>query len=880
MRRWLTLLLMLCSSALFAQRHPYADSLLLDGQYEAVLKWADQHGSDARDTVRKVMALTRKAEALIRLSQYDEAGRLLASLPAAGNPKQRATIDIAYGSLFLHQGLYDQAELRLESAVNALDADSFETQLALSHLGNLRRATGEYAQAEALLTRCLSIRQRLYGEQSEWIAASYNDLGLVYGMTDRDKALEYYERALRIYERLHPHTHPKIAIALTNIGFSYSAIELYGDATTNFEAALRIWENIYSSAHPTKAFLNFSLGDIYRKLKNYSVATAYYRKALALYQTSYGEKHPELATVYNSLGNMQLGQGNYREALNSYQRAIISNVAGFDDIDVRRQPPVRAYYHGATLLNTLLFKALALESGYYAHTIRMADLKQARDVLMACDTLIDQLRQQISNESDKLALGATAAQVYQSSVRIFTEASEVAFDKKSWRELAFYFAEKGKAAVLLEGISEVRAKSYARIPAPLLDEEKVLKASIATLTAQLAHKPAPEEEQRLRAQLFEVEREYKRFVTRMEQEYPQYYNLKFNQTVPTVGDVQQRLDNGTAVISYQVDEARKGLYIFVITRKDYQVHQRPLPDDLDRNITGLRNSLVFNAAGPYRQAANRLSEILIPPIPRYVKDLVIIPTGRLSVVPFETLHLRALQEGQPLAYLIEQYHIRYELAAALILQKTVPASPRNSILLCAPVTFSDESLSDLPGTEREVLAIDSLFRRNKFETTLLTHARAEERALRVQPLQQYQYLHLATHGVVDETSPALSRIYLKSGGGADGTLYAGEIYNLALDAELVTLSACQTGLGKISRGEGVIGLSRALAYAGARRMMVSFWRVSDASTTHLMKEFYRAMLAGDGTRPGDYLREAKLKMIASGRYASPYYWAPFVVIGF
>lgn len=880
MQRWLTLLFICCSSAVLAQRHAYGDSLLLDAQYEAVLKWADQYAPDVEDSIKWVTVLTRKAEALIRLSHYEEAERLLDSLALAGNAADRTAIDVAYGSLFLHQGLYDQAETRLESALNALDADSFEVQLALSHLGNLRRATGEYTQAEALLTRCLAIRQRLYGDQSEWIAASYNDLGLVYGMTDRDKALEYYERALRIYERLHPHTHPKIAIALTNIGFSYSAIELYGDATTNFEAALKIWESIYPSAHPTKAFLNFSLGDIYRKLKNYPVASAFYQKALTLYRTSYGEKHPELATVYNSLGNMQLDQGKYGEALGYYQRAIISNVVDFNDMDIRRQPPVQHYYHGATLLNSLLFKALALESGYYAHTIRMVDLKQARDVLLTCDTLIDQLRQQISNESDKLALGATAAQVYQSGVRICTEASDVAFEKKTWHELAFYFAEKGKSAVLLEGISEVRAKAFARIPAPLLDEEKVLRAAMATATAQLAHKPEANEEQRLRARLFEAEREYKRFVTKLEDNFPQYYNLKYNQTAPAVDDVRRPLDDRTAVVSYQIDETRKGLYIFVITRKDFRVYQRPLPDDLDRSITGLRNGLIFNAPGPYRQAANRLSEILLPHLPRHINDLVIIPTGRLSIVPFEALPSHPAREGQPLAYLIERYAIRYEMAAALILQKTPPVSPRKSILLCAPVTFPDEALPDLPGTETEVMAIDSLFKGNRFPTTVLTHTRAEEQALLMQPLQQYQYLHFATHGVVDETSPALSRIFLKSGGEADGMLYAGEIYNLALDAELVTLSACQTGLGKISRGEGVIGLSRALAYAGARRTMVSFWRVSDASTTLLMQEFYRAMLAGDGTRPAEYLRAAKLKMLSSGKYVSPYYWAPFVVIGF
>ena len=133
---------------------------------------------------------------------------------------------------------------------------------------------------------------------------------------------------------------------------------------------------------------------------------------------------------------------------------------------------------------------------------------------------------------------------------------------------------------------------------------------------------------------------------------------------------------------------------------------------------------------------------------------------------------------------------------------------------------------------------------------------------------------------MDEVHPELSRIYLSDGNKNDGLLYSGELYNLELNADLVTLSACQTGLVKISRGEGVIGLSRALAYAGARRMIVSLWKVSDASTSIMMQAFYETLLGHGGTQPAGDLRSAKLKMIESGKYTEPYYWAPFIMIGY
>ena len=133
---------------------------------------------------------------------------------------------------------------------------------------------------------------------------------------------------------------------------------------------------------------------------------------------------------------------------------------------------------------------------------------------------------------------------------------------------------------------------------------------------------------------------------------------------------------------------------------------------------------------------------------------------------------------------------------------------------------------------------------------------------------------------MDEQHPELSRIFLNPGKNEDGNLYSGEIYNLELNADLVALSACETGLGKISKGEGVIGLSRALVYAGAQSIMVSFWNVADASTSQLMRDFYARLLAQGNNDFSGALRAAKLKMVQGKTYAAPYFWAPFVLLGF
>jgi CHAT domain-containing protein len=253
----------------------------------------------------------------------------------------------------------------------------------------------------------------------------------------------------------------------------------------------------------------------------------------------------------------------------------------------------------------------------------------------------------------------------------------------------------------------------------------------------------------------------------------------------------------------------------------------------------------------------------------------------LATIPFEALPTKKIagEEFKNVSYLINRVGISYDFSASLFLQKSkLPASnAAPSIFLCAPVTFdAHQNLNALPGTEKEVMDIANLFAGKSKEVKF---ADANESLIKSKELGSYNYLHFATHGVVDEENPASSRIFLSSNTTDDGNLYAGEIYNLNLNANLAVLSACQTGLGKVSKGEGVIGLSRALIYAGAKNIIVSFWTVADESTAELMTNFYRELATNPNQDFKKALQKAKLKMIREGKFANPYYWAPFVLIG-
>jgi CHAT domain-containing protein len=260
----------------------------------------------------------------------------------------------------------------------------------------------------------------------------------------------------------------------------------------------------------------------------------------------------------------------------------------------------------------------------------------------------------------------------------------------------------------------------------------------------------------------------------------------------------------------------------------------------------------------------------------------------LGIIPFETLLSKSVDaddsDYKELPYLLKKYSVRYEFSAGLLLQKSKDQQTQTvpSIFLCAPVNFDEkDNLSGLPGTESEVKEIAALFTSKNFSNALYLHKNANEIVIKSGKLKDFKLLHFATHGIVDENSPELSRVFLQSSNeGEDGNLFAGEIYNLELNANLVTLSACQTGLGKISKGEGVIGLSRALIYAGAKNVMVSFWSVADNSTSELMQNFYKLVLENNTDPYSENLRRAKLNLMKKGEYSAPYYWAPFILIGF
>ena len=363
------------------------------------------------------------------------------------------------------------------------------------------------------------------------------------------------------------------------------------------------------------------------------------------------------------------------------------------------------------------------------------------------------------------------------------------------------------------------------------------------------------------------------------------------------------------MLEYVLGEQRSS--VWAISESSLRMVTLPKRKDIEKEVALFRAIAAHppasgQALDAYQAVARRLFDILLRPLSSSLartQKLVIVPDGILHYLPFDAL-IRKGSAERP-SYLIEEFSIVYAPSASVFCRLAADPSKgqgRTQELLAygdpvfgrGTAVAGTMSLGDivrssyerggitlppLPNTRAEVLRIAKLFPPER--RTIHLGASATEASIKLEKLTGYKRLHFATHAVIDDQAPGRSGIVLSlvNSGKEDGILRANEIFNLEMDADLVVLSACQTGLGKLVKGEGMIGLTRAFLYAGSARVLVSLWEVNDRATADFMTLFYEKMK--DGMSPGAALRSAKLAMIHSGApaYQHPYFWTPFVLVG-
>jgi len=331
---------------------------------------------------------------------------------------------------------------------------------------------------------------------------------------------------------------------------------------------------------------------------------------------------------------------------------------------------------------------------------------------------------------------------------------------------------------------------------------------------------------------------------------------------------------------------------------------------------------------PFVAASNALYKAVIEPAASVIGDkrILVVADGALNYIPFEALVKNS--DGADYAslnYLVKTNEVVYSPSASVIAairQGSASSNGKSMLLVADPVFSADDPrakggaatassgetrglglglesavndvagdtaasasgglhLARLSGTRTEADAISAIAKTGGAQADLWTDLSASEDNVKTRDVSSYCYLHVATHGLLDADRPQFTGVVLSLVGNKsnDGFLRTDEIFNLKLGSPLVMLSACETGLGKEKRGEGVIGLTRAFMYAGAPTVGVSLWSVADKSTADLMTDFYKRLLGATPQTPGAAMRDAQLAMINGKKYSAPFYWAPFVLVG-
>ena len=744
-------------------------------------------------------------------------------------------------------------------------------------------------QAQAYHRQALAVRTAALGPFSPEAGASCNNLGLVFQQSMPDTALYYFTRADRIFKEHYRSGHPVRLYTGINQAIVHNTLGNHKLAEAELELLLKDIKANLGPKHPSAGFVFATQCGFLCARADYERAHGAANAAIKIYTDAYGSRHPEIASLHLQLAEIAESQNRHSDALDQVQQAVVSNSSGFGSGNLYKNPTVEQALNPNLMIALLRRKSTLLEQQYSTKTLKQADLESALACLYLADSLTERLRRQRTDKADKLALAETGAAIYENAVRLCMQLAQVTIKPAYYREQAFYFSERSKAALLLSSIAEAAARRFAGIPDSLLKSEADLEAEVNLLEQQAASAVSAEALAQTRGRLFAANLACQKLVRRLEHTYPAYYNLKYRRSTPTVSEIRKSLDDSTALISYFAAPAEQKLYVFLLSHKAFKILVQEMDKNFSHEVTGMRNSILYFEQETYVQNAAKLFKLLMPfRLPKKINNLVFIPDGELLRLPFEALLTKSpakTDESAKLHYLVEDYAVSYHYSAALYLQpdrRTVAEGA--GLLAFAPTEFTGYkggvSLPSLQASGPETDRIASGFTASGLPALTFGHGEATESAFKKSKLDKFAYIHMATHGVVDEEKPELSRVYLRPDPPReDGMLYTGEMYNLKLNARLVTLSACETGLGKQIHGEGLVGLGRALLYAGAQNVLVSLWSVGDAGTQELMVGLYANPASLGKERLSKPLRRAKLNLIAGGKFSAPFYWAPFVLVG-
>jgi CHAT domain-containing protein/Tfp pilus assembly protein PilF len=831
------------------------DGIAISAYGLGVVQFADGDPAAALETLKQALELRRRD----------------------GNPDSQDSILTAMVPIYRDRG---EIDLALETARQALEISravgnrSAEAN-ALQLMASIHLRRGELQQALEVLTGVLDAQRQIGNRGKEaWALSSLGATTLALGESDR--ALDYYSQALQIHSEMGS-TYQ--AFTLRDIGWVYDRQGHPDKALEYYERALDLSRRF--NDRRTEAQSLHGVGQARIALGEAREAVPVLEQAVSLYrevEDGVGEINGllELGRAWQALGEQD-------QAATLFQQALALSLQ-----------------RGLPLTEALAQSAISRVESDRGH------LPDAAAAMEASLRIIESIRPKVASLRQRVSFFASRREYYDFYIDLQMRMHEQNPDG-GHLTAALAASERARARALLDLLSEGRIDVRTGIAPELKRRESEAANRVSYLQSQLLDDISQQGKNatRIETELDEAEDERDRVEGQIRQDHPRYAAVS-NPSPLEPRSIQQLLDERTAFLEYSV--GKEASWLFVVTRDRTEAHRVPPEDELADLVETVREALKEPGRrqyGRYADAAFRLYQALLGPAAAALRDrtrLIVSPDGPLLLLSFEALLTGPGGSSfDDLPYLIREKSVTYVPSASVFAElggsgTPPPASPGLFLGFGDPSYeaagggetetdtrawgFQTDGLTSprrLPESRREVEGIARLFPPGS--ARLYLGGDASEKNVKDNPLlREARWIHFAVHGFLNEERPEYSGLLLARGDDPEdnGLLQVYEIFNLELTADLVVLSACDTALGKNVRGEGLLGVSRALLYAGAASVVVSLWQVSDASSSDLMVRFYRHL--NEGGEKAEALRLSKLELIREGK-SHPYHWAAFTLVG-
>jgi CHAT domain-containing protein len=732
-----------------------------------------------------------------------------------------------------------------------------------------------------------------------------NNIGLIYDeLGEKQKALQYYNQSLPLSRA--ESNHSGEATTLNNIGRVYDDLGEKQKALGYYGQCLPIWRAVNDRSKEATTLNNIGLV-YFVGLGEKQKALEYYNQALSLSHAA-GDNVGESKTL-NNIGHVNSVLGEKQKALENYnQSLLLKRVIG------DRTGEATTLYNIAYLYREQGKLELALEQ------------------IDTAITILDESRLKISSQDLRTSYFSTVQDKYQFKTDLLMQLHQK-YPNKGYDHQAFETSDRARARSLIELLTEANITPQPTTEnSALLTQERTLQQALRQLEQQrvitLSKDHTKAQAEALDKQSETLLQQLQDLTVKIRAANPAYAALKYPQPLTLAQIQQQVLDPDTLLLQYSLGDEQS--YLWAVTANGIQTYILPKKTTIEAAAKKFRSAATTpgTLSTDVKRTGDALYQLILAPVAKQFtnKRLLIVADGALQYTPFAALPLPNTSTYTPLLKDHEIINAPSASSVAALRQQKHPIGPKTLAVLADPVFRNDDGRITERNTALNTCA-PALADRNNAKTLItqnlprdlkntlrdldlrgiqrLPYTRQEaEKILALvppdqrsaacafaanygrvtqpqqNPLGQYRIVHFATHGFINNERPQFSGLVLSlvdaKGKPKDGFLRLGDIFNLKLAADLVVLSACQTGMGKDIKGEGIVGLTRGFMYAGSKRVVASLWSIDDAATAQLMGNFYQNMLK-DKQTPAIALRNAQLKAWQAN--PDPRLWAAFTLQG-